>query len=234
MSEQMEIVNEKLTRNRLVFINKVIIFCGIILIGCTHPYCPEEDDVINEFRIKLKPGIEGKDAISMPEQFGKNFGDTSVLAYLYEDESGLNKGNGFIEFDLEQLPSDVKLKRAVLKLFIYTTDSTFLRIPLSDIINSNGWSLRAVIQPWDEHISMYSNEPLTSGAVKIQFPPNDSSFSCSIDVTQLIAKEIERPANYFGFIIVPPFEQSKYQFNYCSSDHPYSRFHPELIIDYEC
>ncbi|GAL82778.1 hypothetical protein MYP_4 [Sporocytophaga myxococcoides] len=232
MSERLEIVIKNLTRCVSLLIG-ILISCGIFLTRCTHPYCPEEDEVINIFHLMLKPGPEGKDAISMPDKFGKNFGDTSVLTFMYEDDSGLSKGNGFIEFDLDQLPSNSKLKRAVLKLFIDTYDSTFRKIPLSDIIQSHGWSARAVIQPWGEQVSIYGNEPLTSGALKIQFPANDSSFSCSIDVTPLIAKELERPANYYGFIIVPPYDQTKYMFNYCSSDHPDQSLHPELIIDYE-
>jgi hypothetical protein len=230
MRSEQEVVFKNLTRCLSL---GIIIFYGIILTACTHPFCPKENDVNHIFRLKIKPGPEGKDAISMPDRFGNNFGDTSVLTFLYENESGLNKGNGFIEFNLNQLPSNAKLKRAILKLFINTNDSIFRSIPLSEIFQSHGWSARAVIQPWDEHISMYGNEPLTSGALKIQFPANDSSFSCSIDVTPIIAKELERPANYYGFIIVPPYDQTKYMFNYCSSDHPDQSLHPELIIDYE-
>lgn len=232
-NESIIFVYNNLTRHQLLVHLRIIVLWGIILAGCTHPYCPEEEKVINEFHLRLKPGIEGKDAISIPDKFGKNFGDTTVLTFLYEDEGVLNKGNGFIEFDLEQLPSNVKLKRAVLKLFIDTIDISTKRLPISDVLKANGWSVRAVIQPWDEHISMYPFEPLTSGVLKVFFPSNDSSFSCSIDVTTLIAKELERPANYYGFIIVPPYDQTKYIFNYCSSDHPNSRLHPELNIDYE-
>jgi len=228
----MKLVNKNLTKGRLSVHIRIVIFCGFILTCCTHPYCPDDGDSINEFRLKLKPGIEGKDAILMDDKFGKKFGDTSALTFLYEMEDSLIKGNGLIEFDLEQLPSHAKLKRAELKLYIDINDFKSRNIPLSEIFKSDGWSILPIISPWDEHIST-PDGPLPYGAMKMMFPANDSSFSCRLDVTTFVKKELESPAFYYGFVIAPPNKQTKYIFNYCSSDHPDSSLHPELIIDYE-
>jgi len=173
----------------------------------------------------------------MPAEYGKNLGDTSSLMVLYEEAGKIVAGNSFIEFNLDSLPSNAKILDATLKLFIDSSDYHFHRVGLTNVFKSNGWSFRAVITPWDEHIRLYGiesqTEPYTSGEIKILFPPIDSTLSCSINVKELIEKELKRPNNYYGFIIVPANDQNDNLVNYCSSDHPDSRLHPELIINYE-
>ncbi len=216
-------------------IKRVIVLAGIILSGCAHPYCFEEAITPQRKSLILKPGAEGKDALSMPAQYGKNLGDTSSLMVLYKEAGKIVAGNSFIEFNLDSLPSNAKILDATLKLYIDSSDYNFNRVGLANAVKSNGWSLRAVIEPWDEHVRMYDSdtEPLTSGAIKILFPPNDSTLSCSVNVKELIEKELKRPNNYYGFIIVPANDQNDNLVNYCSSDHPDTRLHPELIISYE-
>ncbi|WP_293891792.1 DNRLRE domain-containing protein [Sporocytophaga sp.] len=222
--------------NSLVIQRAILLAC-IILIGCVHPFCPEEEIRPPKKSLILKPGAEGKDALSMSAQYGKNLGDTSSLMVLYEEAGKTVAENSFIEFNLDSLPSDAKILDATLRLFIDSNDYHFHRVGLINVFKSNGWSLRAVIRPWDEHIRLYGKEsgtePLTSGEIKILFPPIDSTLSCSINVKKLIEKKLKRSNNYYGFIIVPVDDQNDNLVNYCSSDHPDSKLHPELIINYE-
>lgn len=218
-----------------IIISKVFYLFLFAIAGCMHPYCSDIISVEHS-TIILKPGSEGMDAIvKLGNDSQKNFGDKPTLTEITWNDIKIVPFNniGFIKFDLKSIPGGAKIEHVTLKLFIDKNDKYFKSLSNRIKFSTNGWTIRGVIEDWDERTISGQKIPMSYGEFLKELPLNSQDLTCSIDVTDLINREYEKPGRYFGFMLMTTLVyEGQSLVNYCSSDHPDSSLHPELIIDY--
>jgi hypothetical protein len=222
---------------KFLFLRSTIIFTLFLLTGCSNPYCINE---LKEKILTLKPGAEGKDAITSIYG-GIYFGnDPFITGYYVKDDRQIYIDVGYIDFDLSRIPEGAKINKAILTLYADTTAPGFNNFTAEEKVNPNLFGIQAVIQTWEEDNMDIDDRLLSSGEFRTDFPSNNPDYSCNIDITRLIQNQYQKPQYYFGFLIfmkrdyfemLP--EKSMKNMRYCSSDHPDQKLHPELTISYE-
>ncbi|MBO9699474.1 MAG: DNRLRE domain-containing protein [Sporocytophaga sp.] len=215
----------------------IIISTLFLLAGCSDPYCAIE---IKKKILNLKPGAEGKDAVTSIYG-GVYFGnDPFLTGYYKKNKRQVYIDVGYLDFDLSRIPEGAKIDKAILTLYADTTAPGFNNFTPEEKINPNLFGIQGVTQPWKEDSMDIDDRLLSSGEFRTDFPSNNPDYSCNIDITKLVQKQYEKPQYYFGFLIfmkrdyfemLP--EQTMKNMRYCSSDHPNQNLHPELAISYE-
>lgn len=203
--------------------------------------------------LRLKPGPQqGQDAMvftnygctlngaSGPTE-GLNFGtfqDMRYTAWTY-NSVGCSEGvtRSLIRFDaLNSFSSAATIISARLYLFgvpaspNHYANSSWPGSPYGT--TNEGWVER-VIQPWDEFIVNWLNQPNTTVLNRVPLPATTSylNFDTSVDVTQLVKDILTSDQNY-GFRLSLQNETTYRNAIFATSDHPDPALWPELVIIY--
>lgn len=192
-------------------------------------------------QLVLKPGPdEGKDAWfwSYPQYRDDNwgvprpgnFGTHNVFraeAWIWFNSGRTDTLRGTIEFDLSQLPEGAILDSAKLNLFYYSNPG------YTKQEGENACYIERVIQPWEESVVTWNNQPATTEVDRIMLPPSESATSdYSIDVTNFTQFFIENPDSNFGLMFKMVEEMEYRGLTFASSDHKDETLWPELVLYY--
>lgn len=130
-----------------------------------------------------------------------------------------------IEFDLSDIPKDITITNATLKMYYDADDLPYHR-------GNNPMIIERIISPWNENTVTWNTQPLTTTTNQIIVPA--SSFDTQdyiIDVTDIVADILQEP-NSFGFLMKLQTEVHYRQVLLASSDNANKNLHPRLEICY--
>jgi len=148
---------------------KKLIYVGLLLAicSCKKPHCPEplptsdSISVPTSHVITLQPGSEGKDAFLFTLNPTTNYGYKTYFEAKAWTTNGINtEEKGIIQFDYSSIPAGAKITKATLTLFADTATFTG-SIGHSQLSGSNDWTLKRVVQSWDESTVTWNNQPTT-------------------------------------------------------------------------
>ena len=189
----------------------------------------------------LQPGPdEGKDAMISNLDADKNFGKYKYFEATYITEPVLTvmrSNRSLIWFNLNALPKSAVIRKVTLQLS-YDLPVPFDPIYLTDPDPSTGLArfggvLQQIVEPWEEDIVTWNNQPKTIEPNQVFISPFNLNVNfITVDVTSLFVpvNEVAAP-NYGMFFKLWPVEKFP-GFRFASSDFPDERMRPKLTVYY--
>ncbi|NPD46508.1 DNRLRE domain-containing protein [Lentimicrobium sp. S6] len=183
----------------------------------------------------FQPGSrEGKDAIlhGLISEINNNYGDNPQIAanaWTFGGTPGVVRN--LIDFDLKKLPSNAKIKKAILSLYAWDhVNKEFGQH--STLSGSNACILHRVISPWEENKVTWNTHPEYTDKNKVTIPYSDfpTQNYPNIDVTELVEDMVAMPKKSFGFLLKLETEEYYRMMNFCSSDHSNPELRPQLKV----
>lgn len=188
--------------------------------------------------ITLRPdGAHGKDATlwsCMPDANFGNDPDYEAMAWTWRS-LGFDDGvlRGVMEFDLSSIPAGSLVQSARLSLYNNPHSSEYNGEHAS-LSGSNLAVLRRIIEPWEEDLVTWNNQPGSTHENEIYLresidPHEDYRY---INVTRLVQDMIDHPEESFGFLFKLQREMFYRSMIFASSDHPDPELRPILEVFY--
>lgn len=195
----------------------------------------KESNPIADTCFVFQPGPrEGKDAIlhGLISEINKNYGDNPQVAanaWTYGGTPGVVRN--LIDFDLKKLPSNAKIKKAILSLYAWdNVNKEFGQH--STLSGSNACIIHRVTSPWIENKVTWNTHPEYTDENKVTIPSSDfpTQNYPQIDVTELVEDMMAMPKESFGFLLKLETEEYYRMMNFCSSDHSNPELRPQLKV----
>ncbi len=183
--------------------------------------------------ITLRPGPAlGKDAYLRSLSPNQNLGQAiDFLAHAWTNSGQDVFVRGLIEFDLDTIPTNAIIDSAFLSLYSFNSPANGHHETTS---GSNESFLRRVLQPWEEDVVTWNNQPATTIQNEVLLDSTISPIQHfeNIDVSELIKDMIANPQQGHGFLFQLKTEQKFRRMLFSSSDNPDSTLHPKLEVYY--
>jgi len=213
----------------------LLIIITITIISCAaYKTTPKE----GHYTLNLQPNnVVGKDAViwsSKPDKNSASSIDFQAMAWTWY---GKNLSNGvrrsLIEFDISNIPTYAVIDSAKLSLF-HNSETSEPTGGHSIMKDSNSSFLQRVIEPWEENLVTWDNQPSTTTQNQVTLAKSKGIKEdyLSIDVTVIIQDMISNPKSNYGLMLKLRSEQYYRAMIFASSDHPDKNFHPKLEINY--
>lgn len=184
--------------------------------------------------VVLQPDYDqGKDAYIHTSHPDCNYGNHfDFMSAAWTVDGIFTRSKSLIDFDLSFLHEDINVIDARLYLYSYNSVSNGTHSTMS---GSNESFLERVIEPWDEYVVTWNNQPSSTSGNRVLLPASVDSIQHYkyIDVTGLISDMLEYPEESHGFVLglKNPVEYRRLLFS--SSDNPDEELHPKLEICYD-
>lgn len=178
----------------------------------------------------LKPGPDhGKDARITQTDYATGNSEL-YMSGMWTYGGVPAKDRSVIEFNLSQLPANIKLEKAYLSLYSHPYGH-------SQLSGSNESMLYRVTERWMEQEVNWSNQPEFTIENGVYLPASQYNFQDykDIDVTQLVQDMLDNPDEGHGFMLKMITEEYYRYLIFASSDYNEPEKWPELKIIYiEC
>lgn len=207
----------------------------MVIISCVaHKKTTKE----GHYKLKLQPNnAVGKDAViwsSRPNKNNASSIDFQAMAWTWY---GKNLSNGtrrsLIQFDLSTIPTYAIIDRAKLALY-HNSETPEPTGGHSIMGDSNSSFLQRVIEPWEENLVTWFNQPSTTTENQVTLAESKGIKEdyLDIDVTAIIQDMVSNPSSSYGLMLKLKSEQYYRAMIFASSDHPNKNYHPKLEINY--
>jgi hypothetical protein len=188
----------------------------------------------------LRPGPEkGKDAMISNLEPDKNFGAHKYFEATYMTEpilTVMRSNRSLLFFDLSTLPKPSIIKKVALKLFYDVPipwDSTIFISSNSTTPLKVGGVIQQVIEPWEENVVTWNNQPKTTELNQVFIPPFIRNVNfIEVDITGLILTPATNLLPNHGMLFKLYSNERFKGFRFASSDYPDSLMRPKLSIQY--
>lgn len=188
----------------------------------------------------VQPGPEqGKDAMISNLDLEKNFGAHKYFEATYMSESLLTvmrSNRSLIWFDLNLLPKSAIIKKVILKLSYdlpVPWDSTIYISSTGSSSTKVGGVLQQIIEPWEENIVTWNNQPKTTELNQVFIPPFIRNVNfIEVDVTSLFISPSTSSLPNYGMLF-KLYSNDKFKgFRFASSDFSEPSMRPRLSVYY--
>lgn len=190
----------------------------------------------------FQPGPEeGKDAIiryySGPDE--SNYGNHPFVNMHAWTNSGTKVlHRSLIEFDISQIPENIKVKKAVIRLYTFDPNEEFGNAWTDGCHRqddgSNQSYLSRITSSWKEDAVNWRTQPLTTDVNKVLLPAN--TVDCEdymVDVTALLTDQMSESSDALGVLIKLDQEDYYRRMLFASSDYPNPLKRPKLEVSYK-
>ncbi len=186
--------------------------------------------------------MEGKDAVVVSNHPDSNYASYKSLHVISWKIFRIPQylEYGYFDFDIEKsIPKNVKINKAVLRLFADTTNPYHGAAGHIEYTKYETWRLNIITSNWQEDSICWNNQPEVEKTdfITVQ-SPDYSSQAFSVDVTKYVKRKVLKSSDIYGFRLnfglgYPSEPQETIALRFCSSDHQNSELWPELKIEYE-
>lgn len=186
---------------------------------------------ISQTQVILRPGSEtGKDAMARTDHPDVNYSSTiDFIANAFTAQGDFFVQRSFLQFDLSNIPVGSKIISAKLSLWCNTI-SGHAQFQYGD----NICHLKRIIQPWQENVVTWNNQPPTTDLHAVLLPVSVSQTQdyLNTDVKEIVQDMVDNPSSSFGFMLKLDNESVYRTMVFASSDHPNPEMRPKLEIYY--
>ena len=187
-------------------------------------------NIIGQTTLVLQPdAATAKDAeiwsLSGDVNYG-NWPEIKANAWTWSGIEGFQRA--LLDFDLTSIPADAVIISA--KLSLYGVDAASTQYHSGD---NDSW-LKRIVEPWDENLVTWNNQPSTTDENQTQLLESVSSLQdyLNIDVTSMVIDMRNNPDSSFGFLMSLNTEDKYRRMTFLSSDQPDITRSPKLVIEY--
>jgi PKD repeat protein len=187
---------------------------------------------ISQTTLVIQPGpSDGKDAYinsAFPDVnlYGGESNGMLVTAWTFDGVFGL--GRGLVRFDLSQIPAGSTILSAKLDLNFEPNCCIY------EHYGDNGWYIRKLLGPWEEHAVTWNNQPPQTTVGQIEMAPstNPTQDFKNIEFTQFVRDWFASPASNYGFICQIKTEETYRSVTLGFSENPIPARRPALTVTY--
>ena len=182
--------------------------------------------------VTIQPNSEqGKDAYLRSLDPDVNRGDSpDLLAHSWTNGGNIVNVRSLIDFDLSELPNTAHIINA--KITLYSVNS--VAAGHHEYEENNSAFLERVLEPWNENLVTWNNQPITSQDNKVILPTSTESIQdyTQFDVTNLLRDALNSEEGFHGFLFKLQEEDIYRRMLFASSDYNDPSKHPKLEISY--
>lgn len=184
--------------------------------------------------MRAKPGLE--------YMANTNYGTFPMIKADIWSVSGYHSvTKSLIDFDLSSFPKDnTVVKSAYLSLYANDPQPNNEYKQISNLsigsstYKSNACWLKHVIEPWDENVVTYNNQPHTND-YNAKYLPISTTYTqnyLGIDISEMVENQIKHPNTYYGFLLETNTDVKYSRMAFASSNHTNTQLHPKLLVEY--
>ncbi len=148
---------------------------------------------------------------------------------------GENAGEGLMEFDLSDIPSDATIVAASLDLFGRGPYGIGDAVSIGNTGQNNSY-LQRITSSWDESTVTWNYQPSTTTINEVALMMSNFAIEDypGIDVTQLVQDMVDSPSASYGIKFILETEDPTRSLAFCSKNYPDSTKFPKLTLTYSC
>lgn len=147
---------------------------------------------------------------------------------------------GYLRFDgLSQIPTHATVTSATLYLYGEGTDSS-ASFPFGDSYpdhasqDNSGYLQMVTGGTWDQKTITWNNAPAATADGQVAIPTSTTSwnYNTTIDITNLVQKQVTNPSTNYGYMLKLQVEQLYRAMEFASCESPDSLERPRLVVQY--